>query len=302
MPQPPATLAPLAVAGAGLLWASAGLIGDGLPLPPVVLAEVRLAGSALALAILIGPRRLLRCLTPLPWSGLLLAALGMGLFQWSFFASVKVGGASFATWVTVVSGPLWVALLAGKGLPWTGTLLGALGIALLMNGAAIPPEALAWSLPTGLAYALYAEATGRAARGDASGAAGGLAVTAVALAGGALGLLPLLPGQIDALPALPWPVAWFGQLVFLGVGSTALAYALFAWGLGHLSAERALSLQWVQPVATELLCAALTPAYQVNPLYLAGAGVLALSMLTRSIAAEPPGSSGLTPSPPRPSP
>src|SRR5690348_14963176 len=161
--------ASLAVCGAGLLWASAGLIGQYSGCSALVLAELRLAGAALALGAVLGPSRL-RLALGAQRAGVMLAAMaGMAVFQWSFFAAVAQAGAAFATWTSVASGPLWAAVLSRLSGVRAGDAdrsaagVAVLGLLLMLWGQPVPLAGLGFSLLSGLAYALYVVAAGRAA-------------------------------------------------------------------------------------------------------------------------------------------
>jgi DME family drug/metabolite transporter len=278
------TRAKLSVSGAGLLWASAGLIGQAAGFPALVLAELRLAGAALVLCAVLGLPRLWRALAAQRAGVMLAAILGMAAFQWSYFAAVAHAGASFATWTSVATGPLWAAALsrlAGvrsdeRKLP--GAVPITSGLLLMLAGQPVPLAGLGFSLLAGFAYALYAVAADRAAA--IAAARGSLSITALALAGGAVALLPLSGALLPtALQHHIWQLRDIASFSFLALGSTAFAYWLFARGLSRLSAEKALALQWVQPVATQVL-ASCVAGYHLGLLPLLGMALITLALVS----------------------
>ena len=288
--------AKLYVSCAGLLWASAGMIGASTDFSPLLLAEVRLGTAAVVLLALLGPQRVGRVFAGLRGNLILGAVAGMGLFQWSFFLAVAHAGASFATWASVATSPLWAAVLSAPGTRRRTTVTGILacvavgsGLALLAIGGGISLTGFIVCMPVGLAYALYAVSATRAARDAAvsTGADASLTITAIALAGGALVLLPLAWHPLVAeLGGHSWRSRDIVRLAFLGLGSTALAYLLFARGLHRLTAKSALSLQWVQPVATEIFSAS-APGYALAPIRIAGMALLSITMLGGSLRPHP---------------
>src|SRR5690606_41924479 len=73
---------------------------------------------------------------------------------------------------------------------------------------------------------------------------------AAAFGAGALLPLPVLviipPGWLSGIEP------WIG-ILFLGIGTTAIAYALYTWGLGRIAASTAVTLVLVEPVTAWLL-------------------------------------------------
>ncbi|MBL8438575.1 MAG: EamA family transporter [Zoogloeaceae bacterium] len=277
----------LAVMGAGLLWASAGAIGEGSTLPPLLLAELRLGIGGLALFVLLGRPQICRLVAQLGWKPLAIAVLGVGGFQWAFFAAVVQAGASFATWGSVATGPIWARAITGRlaSEPNSAhshnltTVLGvAGGLGLLAIAQGISLQGVLLTLATGLAYALYATAANPASTTNRVGSDAGhtLTITAFALLCGALTLVPFAFPLIADIEFTTLGMADFARIVVLGLASTAFAYCLFAYGIRRLGAEKALSFQWVQPIATEFLgcsgTSALTsPAQAVGTMLLTAA-------------------------------
>jgi DME family drug/metabolite transporter len=287
----------LAVMSAGLLWASAGVIGEASTLPPLVLAEIRLGMGAAALFLVVGLRRTKRVLGGTNWRTMAGAVVGIGLFQWGYFAAVASTGASFATWGTVATGPLWAAAIARMGRSQLPSVQGGrlpmywavgLGLALMAIEVRLALTGLLTTLSAGLAYAVYAASANQASIADdiRSRADGSLTLTALALAGGALTLLPLAWPAFSELKDLSLQTADLGRIAFLGLGSTALAYFLFANGVSRLGAEKALSFQWIQPVATDILYAC-TPDCRLSPIHIAGMVLLTVALLGNSMRASP---------------
>ncbi|WP_374500069.1 EamA family transporter [Zoogloea sp.] len=253
----------LAAISAGLLWASAGAIGEVSVLPPVLLAEIRLGVGGVALLCLVGFPQLARAVRQLSWTAMAGAVIGVSGFQWAYFAAVANAGVSFATWGSVAVGPLCAGAIQEYFWPSSRSedphripiLLGVVGgLCLIAIAQHVSGRGVLLTLATGLAYAIYATCAGQAAKitQAGSGASGTLCVTALSLTGGGLTLLPLAFPMLSNIHDAP-AMADLARILFLGLASTALAYYLFAHGIHRLGPEKALSFQWVQPIATEFL-------------------------------------------------
>lgn len=282
-----------AVIAAGLLWSTAGIIGESVVVSPLMLAEIRLGVAAVALLAFVGIPRTTAMLKQTSWPAVLGAVFGMGAFQWSYFTAVAMTGAAFATWISVATGPLWAATIAGIGhpLPRHGLLQWAavcIALVFMMMGGDVSPVGLLYSLAAGLAYAIFAVAANQAAANSSDSglrAEGSLAVTGLALFGGALAMLPVAWPAFAQTDISQLRILDLGWLAFLGLGSTALAYFLFGQGVSQLTAERALSLQWIQPIATEL-AGVCTPGYRPSLAHFVGVTILTATLLHRSHTVE----------------
>ena len=172
--------------------------------------------------------------------------LGVSLFYGGYQLGVEEGGAALAA-VLLYTAPAWVAFMAAV---WLGerltprklaavglTLAGVVGIAFGGGGAVpISAGALGWGLVAGWCYALYFPFGKRYFARYAP-----VAVYAIALPVGALGLLPFVGFEPKTL------VAWVA-LVWLSVVSTYLAYLFYGLGLRRLEATRASIVATLEPV------------------------------------------------------
>lgn len=91
----------------------------------------RRCAHALALAVALGPGRLIRSMALLPRRHLIWASAAMALFQWSFFGAVAKAGATTATLVSAAAAPLAAgAIAAAQRRCWPrGGWWSALGVA-----------------------------------------------------------------------------------------------------------------------------------------------------------------------------
>lgn len=219
----------------------------------------------------------------------LAAAVCTGLYQVCFFAAVQRAGVALGTLVTIGSGPLFAGLLALGVLKerparaWIiATGLCVLGLALLMGDDAGQTGdggvGLLLALGAGLAYAVYTVAAKQLiARGDASAT-----VMASAFGLGGLLLVPVLLTQ---------PMAWLGSragvtlAAYLGLLTTALAYAFFGRGLAVIPAGPVTTLVLAEPLVATVLGVTLLDE-RLGSVGLAGAAVVLTGLVVQGLTAS----------------
>lgn len=272
----------LAVIGAALLWGTTGTVQSVLPAArdPLAVGALRLLVGAAALAALALARPdSRRGFRRLDWPAVIGAGLAMAAYNLLFFRAVLSAGVGVGTALAIGSAPVWVTLFAlarGRGLPdrrrLAGQAVSIAGAALLVlagtGEAASPGRAAAGALLAllaGAAYALFSLATLRAGR-----AAPPATVAASAFAVAALVTLPVLglrpPTWLAEPGALP-------AILFLGIGATGLAYALYTWGLARVGAATAVTLALIEPATAWVLATAVVGEPVTLP-RLAGAGLI----------------------------
>ena len=256
----------LAVSGGALLWGTTGvpvaIIHDRTGLSAVPIGFLRLLIAGLVVAAVF--RRT-------AWTGarevfarhrwwLIAAGVGLGGYQALYFVGVQYVGVTISTLVSLALAPValtaWAAVV-GRRLPDAFAMLtlvaavGGLVLVSLKPGAAAagshPVLGLVASLAAGLAYAATTVVNHRlAADGDA------VLLTGLTSAIGAVALLP-----VAAALGLWWPAdaVSSGWLVYIGVVTTVLAYALFYRGLHTTSSETAGVLTLLEPLAAAVLAA-----------------------------------------------
>ena len=263
------------VLAAATLWGTGGLVAtlayNRTDLTAIDVATWRLAVAALAalpLLLRFGQRsssRRVRVLGVRPWGA---AAVGAGLawYQVSYFAAVERAGVSLSTFIALGAAPVLVAVaeaalhrrrpdavvLAAMAVALTGLVLlvgGPVDLAPARHGNVLLGALLALGSATG--YAVVTVVSGRV-RGDDDPRAFAARTFWV----GALALLPVAlvgAGGLD----VPTDALAGGALVYLGVGPTAGAYAMFFAGLGSVRASAASIATLVEPLTAALLAAAL---------------------------------------------
>lgn len=258
-----------AVILAAMLWGTTGTVQALLPAgrDPLAVGALRLLFGAGALCILalMQPKNRL-ALRHLPLPGVLFAGVAIGSYNLLFFYAVALAGVGIGTAVAIGSAPIWATLwerfaqgrrpgplrLMGQGMSVLG--VGLLGYAGAGEGGALSGVILA--LLSGGCYAAYSLATSRM----------GGTLPSTVIAASTFTVAALVTAPVLFMVPLDWlagPSAWTG-LVFLGVGATALSYALYTWGLTRVTASTAVTLALAEPVtawflATIVVGEAVTP-------------------------------------------
>lgn len=258
---------PLGVGAARLLVGGAAL----LPLLPVL-------GGA--------PRRAVALWRSRPG---IVAGVCTAMYQVCFFAAVQGAGVALGTLVTIGSGPVFAGLLASTVMrerparSWIiATGLCVLGLALLcadgLGEAGAGAVGLLLALGAGLAYATYTVAAKHLmlAGEDSStvmGSAFGL---------GGLMLVPVLLTQ---------PTGWLttgsgvALAAYLGLFTTAAAYALFGRGLAVLPAGPVTTLVLAEPLVATLLGVGLLDE-RLAPAGVAGAALVLAGLVLQGTASS----------------
>ena len=263
-PAPSATLGLMHVTVAAVLWGTTGVVvqvlRDSTSLSAVSIGFYRL-GIAAAVMLLLSTHRLGLLLTavravPGP---LLLIGLGLAMYQAAYFWAVTAAGVSVATVVSLGLAPVltagWEAARGRRlpGLSTIGTLAAAVvGLALISASSthaspAAPRPML--GLPAAAASGVGYAATTVLSRHVAQQVSP-RELTTVSTAVGAVALAPLAAmGGVGLTPAVA-PLALLG---YLGLITTAVAYALFYAGLRTTSGSSAAVLTLLEPLTAALL-------------------------------------------------
>ncbi len=261
----------LLVAVAAASWGTTGatmtLLSRDAAASPLLVGWSRLAVAApcLVLAAAVSARGAAAAPARRAWPSIgdlpLCAALGiaMAAYQVFYFRAVTLVGVAAAALLAICSAPLFIAVLAALFLGERLTLVVRLSLGLAVAGTAllvIGPRGLGevtghfglgalLALGAGVSYAVYAVAAkGLLARVTP------IAVSAVTFALAAIFLAPALAGEAAPLHALAagWPL-----LLYLGLGPTAVAYALFTAGLTRVPATAAGIVSLLEPLTATTL-------------------------------------------------
>lgn len=300
MPQTRTSI--LLVMAAGILFGTAGTASALGPAgaPPVAVGILRIQVGAIALAAVlpfIGSswRRL-----PGLWRrpGILVAALGAGLYQPLFFASVAQSGVALGTLVTVGSEPAlagilgWLVLRHRPTLPWVlATLVAVAGLVLRSWGDLEGGDVtgLLSALGAGLCSACYIVG----AKYELDRGASAVEIPTAAFLAGGLLLLPLLLTQ---------PLAWVAEpsgaalVLYLGIATMAIANVMHTRGLHGLSPGPTATLMLTDPVVATLL-GVVVLGETVGPLALAGVALVLAGIALQGLAVARADPDDLEPAP-----
>ena len=262
-PSRPAPLRGLVLIGlAAMSWGTTGSVTtvliarDGTH--PLVIGAARMLLAAIVLLAsaraLTGPVRIAR---EDRWRCVAMG-LSMAVFQAAYFTAVSMTGIAVAALIAICSAPLMIAALAAAFLGERLTVrvaialgVGIVGTALLIvgprSGTDLSPRfaaGAALALLAGLAYAVSVVLTKAALARTPP-----LSLAAVSFAVGALAFAPAFATP-DALRQLAAGWLW---LLYLGVVTTGVAYALYTAGLRHVSASVAAVGALLEPLTATLL-------------------------------------------------
>lgn len=261
----------LLIAVAAASWGTTGatmtLLSRDAAASPLLVGWSRLAIAApcLVLAAAAVARRGARHPTQRAWPSLrdlpLCAALGLAMaaYQVCYFRAVTLVGVAAAALLAICSAPLLIAVLAAGLLGERLSPLVRLSLGMAVAGTAllvVGPRGLdqvtghfglgaLLALGAGVSYAVYAVAAkGLLARVTP------LAVAAITFALAAVFLAPALLAEEAPARALAagWPL-----FLYLGVGPTAVAYALFTAGLTRVPATAAGIVSLLEPLTATTL-------------------------------------------------
>jgi DME family drug/metabolite transporter len=252
-----------AVSAGALLWGTTGvpvaIIHDRSGLSAVPIGCLRLVIATVAVASVYRSTTAVRALVRRHRGWLVAAGVGLGAYQALYFVGVQYAGVTISTLVSLGIAPVALAAWASVGrrrlpngfalLTLAAALAGLVLVSVRPGGATGSHSVvgLVASLAAGLAYAATTVVNHRiAADGDA------LLLTGVTSAIGAVTLFPFA-----LVFGLWWPgdAIASGWLVYIGVVTTVVAYALFYRGLQTTASETAGVLTLLEPLAAAALAA-----------------------------------------------
>lgn len=225
---------------------------------------------------------------------LVVTGVGLAVYQTAYFAAVGAAGVAVATVVTLGSGPVLIAI--GSRI-WMGERLGRAGavimatsltglVLLVFGGEATSGADSVLGIGMALLSAFgYAGTTLLNRAMSSAQDANPIGNAVIGFVVGSLCLLPLalaagiLPGPED----LGLTVV---LLVYLGVGPSALAYALFFLGLTSVKANTAAVIALVEPLAAAVIGVALLHE-RLSPTAIAGGLLLLGAVVVLAVGSKP---------------
>ncbi len=298
------------VCSAGVLWGTIGpgvavaADDDSLGILTVGAYRALVAVAVLGLAVLITGRwRGFWAQARPQWRRVVAVGLLTATFQLLFFVSVPAAGVSVTVVVTLGFAPVLLLVLGAvrqRRVPGVAQVLtvvvaitGLLLVAGPSNGAtgSSPAWGVVGALGAGVAYALSAEVSG-----PLSQRLDTLTMTTATIG---VAALALLPGGL----VLPWvrgeplgsgsPSLWW-MVVYLGVVTMALAYALLFAGLRTTPGAAAVVATLLEPV-TAVLIATLLLGESIGVAGIVGTALILSAVGSLGLRREPPASAELPP-------
>jgi DME family drug/metabolite transporter len=285
----------LLVSLAGVVWGTIGpavqLVHEGSGLSPLTISAYRaIAAVAALLVVALATGRLARTwsLARREWRRVTAVGLLTAVFQLFFFVAVVATGVSVATVVCLGFAPVLLLVVGStrqRRLPTTGRVLtvtvavtGLLLVSLVGGGGDHAPDpalGILAALTSGAAYALSADAAAPLSQrlGTLTVTTATMSVAAAALVPGGLALAYLRGEALTRVDTTSWLL-----VVYLGVVTMALAYALLFTGLRSTPSGAAVVATLLEPV-TAVLIAVLVLDERLTP-----AGVLGSLLIVAAIA------------------
>ncbi len=241
---------------AAILWGTTGTAQsfiDGVAHPLTIGASRLSIGGFTLLAFVVLTKKLVW--KDIPWKFAIISALLMALFQPLYFSAVQLTGVAIGTVASIGSAPMFSGLLEWwllKRKPdrvWISATTSAVAGCLLLfsdkQAAVIDPLGIGLALGAGLVFAGFAIASKKMLERMDS-----MPAVALIFSLGALALLPFL-GVLDVTYAAK--PANMAVLVYLGIGTTSVAYILFSLGLKSIPSSSAVTLSLGEPLTAALL-------------------------------------------------
>jgi drug/metabolite transporter, DME family len=226
--------------------------GLGPAASPVAVGAARIV---LGGAMLVAVARVLGVRMPRADANVLAIAVGVAVYQLSFFAAVKLTGVAVGTVVAIGTGPAAAGALGRfvNGERLTGrwaiaTACAAAGVVLLAGdgGGTVDPGGIALAVVAGVGYATCTVLSKRLlVRGVAPEG-----VMAAGFGGAAVLLVPVL---LVAGPGFLTGAGGIALALYLGAIPTALAYVLFSRGLRALTSGETATLVLAEPLTAAAL-------------------------------------------------
>ncbi|RKT33474.1 DME family drug/metabolite transporter [Microbacterium sp. AG1240] len=294
-------LALIAVVAAAVLFGTTGTSQALGPADttPLAVGAMRLAigGTALAaIGLTLGARSRRRASAPprpTPRAFALMAVTGLCLavYQPLFFLGTERNGVAVGTVVALGSAPViaglieWALTRRRPSVAWAAaTALALVGVVLLGvggadGGAGADPIGFVGSVGAGASFAVFANAQRRLMDGgwDPFTVAGAMGATSAVVA-------------VAALPFVD--LSWLGapggvaMSLWLGLATIAVAYTLFTWGLGRLTASVAATLTLAEPLTAGVLGVALL-GERLSPFAVGGLAVLGAGLVLLAVGSRP---------------
>lgn len=239
-----------------VLWGTAGTAQTFIPatVDPMIIAMLRLGISGFLLFLILLVLGKLK-FAMWPWRTTIITAIILGLFQYSFFTSIRLTGVAIGTVVTIGSAPLFAGVLDGiflKRVPsrqwFIATFFSILGSAMLFLNKElliVNPIGIIVSLGAGFLFASYTFMSKKILE-----RVGAIEMVAVVFSISALILSPLyFSFEKQGLFTIEGILA----IIYIGIFTAGVAYILYSVGLKKISVSSATTLSLAEPLTAALL-------------------------------------------------
>lgn len=241
---------------AAILWGTTGtvqtFIDDGIS--PISVATMRsLIGGGVLLIIVLSLKKIK--FNQWSWKWTILAAFLIGLFQASFFTSVRLTGVAVGTVVTIGSSPIfagfieWLMFKRKPDRIWQiATSFAVLGVVMLFlkkGDAVIDAKGISLALLAGMLFAFYTNVSKKLMEKEE-------ALPSVALIFTICSLFLLPFAAQDGFGWIASPIN-LASILFMAIMTTSVAYLLFLSGLKKIHPSSAVTLSLGEPLTAALL-------------------------------------------------
>jgi drug/metabolite transporter (DMT)-like permease len=259
--------------------------------PPVTLVSVRMAISAVAILLFFALTGRDWRLPRAAWGRVvLMGVIGYTVSISAQFMGTALAGAALGSLITTAAPLVTVAIAAAFGFEhisaraWLGTGLGAVALVVLYalsGGAASSVEGIVWLLVAAVSWGILGIVGGQAVeRYDP------FLVTGWASVVGCVGTLVIVPLELSSKTiGTLTPLIGLG-ILYLGVVSTAVAFALWVYGVAKAGSVLSGIAFFAQPLVGSLLGAALLGERLGWGFGIAAALLFAAAMLSRPESAR----------------
>jgi len=278
----------LQISIAAVLWGTAGVVvrqlHESVGLGPVAIGFYRLLAAALLLLLLSGPklRQAVLALRTHPLS-LVLAGVGLGVYQVLYFIAVTDVGVGVSTVVSLGIAPVITTVIealdaaarltARTILVVAGAVAGLALVAISSSGGSAtaphPTLGLWAAVGSGTSYALTTVVSRHAAQH--------VSPQVMTTTSSVIGTITLLPLALVTGAGFSVSIGPVVQLVYLGAAATVLAYLLFYAGLRSTTSSVASVLALIEPLTATVLAVILL--VEPLPLLTISGGVLLLGAI-----------------------
>ena len=255
-------------------------------IPPLTLVSIRMAVSAAAILLFYALTKREWRLPRAVWGRVvLMGVIGYTISISAQFIGTSLAGASLGSLITTAAPLVTVALAAAFGLErvglraWLGTGLGALALIALYalgGGAATSGAGIAWLLLAAVSWGVLGIIGAGVVRTHDA-----FLVTGWASVIGCLGTLVFVPWELQSRAIGEVTPAIVAGILYLGVVSTAIAFALWVYGVARAGSVLSGIAFFAQPLVGSLLGALLLGEQLGWPFALASALLFAAALLSR---------------------